>query len=320
MAIDQRTCKMECCNRSSYVAAAVALSAAIFMRRRTLRKKQQKKEKPANVIFDRADLPLRALRKVETVISRRTSRMILVLERTSKSHNYSAILRTCEALGIQHVWLISPQCTIDGDVKRTRSKKKKDQLDLKGLEHHAIYAKLSFKWLTIRTFTNTQDCVRAMREDGREIWVSELGQEAICLSLSNNTLEVPDKFCLVMGTEATGASKTMLEAADKRVYLPLHGFADSLNVSVAAAMLIQRIVFLDPSVMGAMSNEERAGLRAEWYPKMARTDAQRELYTSLIKTPVEPLDDMRRPMEHRAGWLGKKVRKKAIKRGADFVL
>ena len=46
-------------------------------------------------------------------------------------------------------------------------------------------------------------------------------------------------MALVIGTESTGASPAMLRVATKRVYLPLHGFADSLNLSVATAMVIQ---------------------------------------------------------------------------------
>mgnify|MGYP006099399337 CR=1 FL=1 len=50
----------------------------------------------------------RILRKAETVLSHRTSRIVLVIERCSSSHNYTAVLRTAEALGIQHVFLIQP--------------------------------------------------------------------------------------------------------------------------------------------------------------------------------------------------------------------
>ena len=46
----------------------------------------------------------RLLRKAETVIRRRTSQLLIVIERTNTSHNYSAVLRTAEALGVQHVW------------------------------------------------------------------------------------------------------------------------------------------------------------------------------------------------------------------------
>ena len=71
-------------------------------------------------------------------------------------------------------------------------------------------------------------------------WVTDLGQKALCLSLETDVSEIPDRVAIVIGTEASGASLEMLEAADRRVYLPLHGFADSLNLSVAAAMMLQR--------------------------------------------------------------------------------
>ena len=50
----------------------------------------------------------RLLRRIETVVQRRTARIIVVLERLQDGHNYAAVLRTCESLGIQHVWIVSP--------------------------------------------------------------------------------------------------------------------------------------------------------------------------------------------------------------------
>ncbi len=66
-------------------------------------------EVPANDIeFDSAKLPDRVLRKAEAVIARRTSRFIVVIERCTADHNYSAIMRTAEAMGVQNVWVIQP--------------------------------------------------------------------------------------------------------------------------------------------------------------------------------------------------------------------
>ena len=58
--------------------------------------------------FERADDESRVARRIETVLARRTSRLIVILERLVDGHNYSAIFRTCEALGIQNVWIIGP--------------------------------------------------------------------------------------------------------------------------------------------------------------------------------------------------------------------
>ena len=66
----------------------------------TLRQSQAAPER-----FERADDAQRLAKRIETVLARRTSRLIVVLERLVDGHNYSAIFRTCEALGVQHVWV-----------------------------------------------------------------------------------------------------------------------------------------------------------------------------------------------------------------------
>ena len=69
----------------------------------TLRQSQAAPER-----FERADDAQRLAKRIETVLARRTSRLIVVLERLVDGHNYSAIFRTCEALGVQHVWVVAP--------------------------------------------------------------------------------------------------------------------------------------------------------------------------------------------------------------------
>ena len=266
-------------------------------------------------VGDDPDLPLRRLRKVEAVIQRRTSRLLLVVERATRSHNYSAILRTAEALGVHHVWVIAPP-SFDKDAKSRSQRKKTAQFeaDAKELEQHVAYARRAGKWLELRAFGSANECIAALRADGRQIWVSDLSQAAV--SLTSQSLALPERVALVMGTESTGASPEMLLAADRRVYLPLHGFADSLNLSVAAAMLMQRLMFIDPTLVGGMSEAERTALRTVWYPKMGRNAKQAADFAAYAaEGGVAPLDDVRRCDEHRAGWVPKKVRLKNEKRG-----
>ncbi len=80
---------------------------------------------------------------------------------------------------------------------------------------------------------------------------------------------IPEKIAIVFGTEAVGCTNEMLNAADLRVYLPLRGFADSLNLSVATALVVHQMFLLDPSLIGAMGEEERRQLRQAWYTKLA---------------------------------------------------
>ena len=89
------------------------------------------------------------------------------------------------------------------------------------------------------------------------------------------------------------------------MYLPLHGFADSLNLSVAAALVLHRLLAMAPGVVGNMAVAERAVLRKAFYAGMARKPEQKELFTSLAdrvsggEIVVEPFGDLRRPDHHR---------------------
>ncbi|OEU08920.1 SpoU_methylase-domain-containing protein, partial [Fragilariopsis cylindrus CCMP1102] len=192
------------------------------------------------------------------------SRLIIVVERCTNDHNYSAILRTVEALGVATVYMIDPP----------------DELNQRRLHH--IFARNATEWITVRDFETVEDCVACCRKQGYKLWVTDLSQAAEALDLSpdpSKPLRIPDKIALVFGTEAVGASNYILEQADKRVYLPLRGFADSLNLSVSTALVTQALFFLDPSLIGAMSEGERKDMRKAWFTKLA----QQRLLTSKQK-------------------------------------
>lgn len=264
--------------------------------------------------MDRKDLPLRRLRKAETVIMRRTSRILLVLERTTYTHNYSAVMRTAEAMGVQNVWVIMPPSQDDpfaggvtGHQKKRNEKEGVLQAERERAqeeEEHNRFAKRAVGHLWIREFDTTAACVAALREEGRTLWVTDLSQAAEslysrALSAKGGT-GVPKKLALAFGTESTGASPTLLRAADKRVYLPLNGFADSLNLSVAAAMITQRVLAMcGPSVVGDMDDGDRRRLREEWYPQLAKSPEQQLEFARMIDDPPRPLSDLRVVNEER---------------------
>ena len=96
---------------------------------------------------------------------------------------------------------------------------------------------------------------------------------------SPSPVGLPDRLAVVFGSEGMGVSETMINAADIRVYLKMYGFADSLNLSVSAALIMQRLKMAAPACVGRMDTDERKKLRLQWYPMMARSDEQRELFT-----------------------------------------
>jgi tRNA G18 (ribose-2'-O)-methylase SpoU len=254
-------------------------------------------EAETDLILDSPDLDLRLIRKAEAVIQGRTSSVTLVVERCTNDHNYSAILRTAEALGIQNVWIVDPPAwtELDGDgndnnvegndndnmnCNRTGIKLTVEEIEQR--QTHRLFAQNATEWLTLREFANTTECVEALKETGHEIWATDLSQLAVPLtpeslqqvaSESNGNINcwpLPRKLAIVFGTEAVGCSQEILEKADLRVYLPLRGFADSLNLSVATALIVHHLFVLEPALIGSMSEPERNELRTAWFSKLAR--------------------------------------------------
>jgi tRNA G18 (ribose-2'-O)-methylase SpoU len=261
-------------------------------------------------------LDQRILRKAETALQNRTSRLKIVVERCTNDHNYSAILRTAEALGVQHVYIIDPQAcnstlkkvgggddvvgvdttngndndtaditnTVEGkELYRSTGQKvqKYSQSEVKDRAQHHLFAQRALEWLQVTEFKTTKQCIDQLREEGYDIWSTDLSQVAVCLTKEglqlgcdgngngNGGNNIPEKLAIVFGTEAVGCTAEMLNASDKRVYLPLRGFADSLNLSVATALVIHQLFALDPTLIGSMPNDERVELRRQWYSKLA---------------------------------------------------
>ena len=230
-----------------------------------------------DVLMDRPDLDQRLLRKAEAVIQWRTTRLILVIERCTNDHNYSAILRTAEALGIQKIYMIDPP-DVEDDPALAKTKTGKAYAETATPEEveqrrqHHFFARNAQEWLDLTDFETSEECVEKLKDEGYDLWVTDLSQEAVCLDLvrTPDSIIIPKKVALVMGTEAVGCSQYMLDAADKRVYLPLRGFADSLNLSVATALIMHHLFVMDPTLVGGITEEEKSAIRLDWYTKLCQ--------------------------------------------------
>ncbi|EGZ11067.1 hypothetical protein PHYSODRAFT_337829 [Phytophthora sojae] len=130
------------------------------------------------------------------------------------------------------------------------------------------------------------------------------------LAASNKPSELPARLAVVIGRETDGVSSEMLRAAHRRVYLPLFGFSESLNLSVASALVLQRLLDWFPEVRGDLDEQEKQSIRERWYPQLVGNPtqaAQAEPWTS-GRVPIRPLDDLRRD-KHEV-WVPKSVRRR----------
>jgi len=213
------------------------------------------------------------LQLAESVLSRRTNRILLVLDRCYDIHNIQAILRTAECLGIQYIYIVLP-------------------VEVRGKIHSGnIVDKANHFFLTVKEFQTSQECLIALQEEGRTIWATDLSAQAV--SLDGQPIVIPNKLALVMGRESDGCSSVFLEAAQKRVYLPIHGFTESLNLSVATALIVQQLLHMCPEARGNLNDSEKAQLRESWFNRLA-PKRELEIYKRYVTNPPDLVQDLRR--------------------------
>ena len=240
------------------------------------------------------------LRRAERVLRSRLSNVTLVLEKFSNEMNQKAVLRTAEAMGVQHVYQVKPTLP-----KRPANKQKERAKLGKGndFEWGASVNVTSGceRWLSCKYFDTTEECIACLKEEGHAIWATDLSINAVCLDADFTKSEIcpdplPQKIALVMGSEAEGVTQEMLRIADLRVYLPMHGFTDSFNVGVAAALALSRVI--DVVGRGPLPQAEQHTLRQNWIELLSTNPTitatlQHYVNTDLIPAPLDDLRDGR---------------------------
>ena len=151
------------------------------------------------------------------VLDRRTHYITVVFDHLHKPDNISACLRTCEANGIQDIHIVSENNTFPINRKITQG------------SHH---------WLSLHSHTSTPSCLSFLKEKGFLLASTSLSKEAIMLE------EIPlsQPVALIFGNELEGISKEVDSMADINFYIPMHGFVQSFNVSVALALSVYSTV------------------------------------------------------------------------------
>jgi len=160
------------------------------------------------------ELPRRQQRMAQ-VLSQRLGWVACAIEAVHHRHNVSAILRTCDALGVHGVHLVEGQ--------RFRPSKGATR----GAE----------RWLDLRRHDDPVAAIGTLKSEGYAVYVADLADDAYTPA----DLPLDRPVALWFGAEHNGVSPEATAAADGVVMLPMHGFAQSLNVSVAAALVLQQV-------------------------------------------------------------------------------
>jgi len=152
--------------------------------------------------------------KIISVLKARQKSLHIILENIHDSHNVSAIFRTCDAVGVPKVSLVYTVDTFPKIGKKSSAS--------------------AFKWIGTDKYRTINDCYRTLRKQGFKIYASAIMENA--KNLYN--LDFSQKSAIILGNEHCGISDEALEFADERFYIPMKGMVQSLNVSVAAAIIL----------------------------------------------------------------------------------
>lgn len=153
--------------------------------------------------------------KLLKVLKQRQANLTVVMENVKDPHNISAVLRTCDAVGIQDVYILT--------TKESRHKR---------WGHRSSSSAL--KWLTIHEYDNLEACVEALRKNFKKILTTHLSSDAVGLY----DIDFTDSVALVFGNEHEGVTPECRALSDGNFIIPQMGIIQSLNISVACAVSI----------------------------------------------------------------------------------
>ena len=151
--------------------------------------------------------------RLTKVLNKRQPDLTVVLENVFDPHNISAVMRTCDAVGIQDIYILNH--------KIPPHKKWSDKT-----------SSSAAKWLTIHQFTDAQECFVALRKKYKKIYTTHLSSDAVSL----HELNLTEPVALIFGNEHNGVSEEIIAMADGNFIIPQVGIIKSLNISVACAV------------------------------------------------------------------------------------
>ncbi len=183
--------------------------------------------------------------RLNAVLNKRQPGITVVLENVSDPHNISAVMRTCDAMGMQDIYVLNTAIQ--------RHKK-----------WGAKSSSSAAKWLTIHQFTDVNECFAALRSNYKKIYTTHLSSDAVDLYDINLT----ESVALVFGNEHSGVSDELVGLCDGNFIIPQVGIIKSLNISVACAVSLYE-AYRQKKAAGhyseqQLSTERLENLKASW--------------------------------------------------------
>jgi tRNA (guanosine-2'-O-)-methyltransferase len=153
--------------------------------------------------------------RLTSVLNHRQPDLTVVLENVFDPHNVSAVMRTCDAVGIQDIYILND---------RIPPHKKW------GYRSSSTAA----EWLSVHQFTDAESCFGEVRKKYKKVYTSHLGENSQDLY----QIDFTESMALVFGNETFGVSENLRKYSDGDFIIPQVGIIKSLNISVACAVTL----------------------------------------------------------------------------------
>ena len=192
----------------------------------------------------------RRFQRIKNVLNSRMGDLTVLIEGVNKPHNLSAIIRTCDAAGVFKANFICDH----SEVKTFNST-----------------AQGSQKWVKLVKHQSYLSAVNSLKNRGFKLYGTSLNEN----SIDYRDLDFTKNTCFVLGAEKWGLSKELIDQVDESIYIPMNGMVQSLNVSVAGAILLFEAIRqrknknLIPFGGEGLNKEEYKKTLFEWtYPEL----------------------------------------------------
>ncbi len=182
------------------------------------------------------------------IVENRTNFITVAIEDVFQMHNTSAVVRSCDAFGVQTAHLIEG--------------KYGERLD----KNIAMGAE---QWVDTPRYNSTTDCINELRKNGYKIIATSPHKDSYLL----DDFVINEKIALFFGTERSGLSQEVLDKADGFVKIPMVGFSESLNISVSAAIILQDLTveLKKTNLPWQLTKDDKMRIRLDWTKKSIKS-------------------------------------------------
>lgn len=154
-------------------------------------------------------------KRIDNVLLKRQNDLTVILENVNDPHNISAVMRSCDAVGITEIFVLN---TVIPKHQRFDPKTSSSAL----------------KWMKVHQFTDVATCMKEVKSRYKKIYSTHLNEE----SKDMYSLNLTEPVALVFGNERVGITQETLAFCDANFIIPQVGMIQSLNISVACAVTI----------------------------------------------------------------------------------